>query len=92
MLDLIENGDALSVFVWSRKDPHGFIEAFNSFPSGQKMKYKSMVREMEEEGHKIFRAYLDEASSDELWMDQTISEVGVDNFSFIVETLKNERV
>lgn len=93
LLDLINAEDCLSVFVWSRRDPDGFIEAFNSFPRGEKMKYKKAVRAMEELGQEIFQGYLDDIPEeyDDLWADQTMDEIGPDNLSFIVETLRGVR-
>jgi hypothetical protein len=91
LLRLIENEDCLSIFVWSRRDPEGFIDAFNSFPRGEKMKYKQAVRSMEQLGQEVFQGYLEEACPDDLWIDQTMDEIGPDNFSYITEVLRGIR-
>lgn len=88
---LITSDDELSIFVWSQRDQESFIEAFNNFPPGQKARLKSEVRRLEEEGQKIFEAYLSELCDDDLWIDQALAEIGPDNLSFIAETYKNER-
>ena len=89
--DLVMAEDGLSIFVWSQQDQEAFVEAFNDFPPGQKTKLKNEVRRLEEEGQQIFEAYLHEFCSDDLWIDQTLAEIGPENFSFILETYKDGR-
>ena len=88
--DLIELDDALSVFVWSKRDQDSFIEAYGDFPKGMKMKLKNEVRRLETEGQKLFADYLAEFCGDDLWIEQTLEEIGPDNLSFLLEVYKNE--
>jgi len=88
--DLIEQDDALSVFVWSRRDEDSFVDAYGDFPKGMKMKLKLEVRRLETEGQKLFAAYLAEFCGDDLWIEQTLAEIGPDNLSYILEVYKNE--
>jgi|TARA_R110000851_G_scaffold284617_1_gene438175 hypothetical protein len=88
--DLIELDDALSIFVWSRRDQDSFVDAYGDFPKGMKMKLKNEVRRLETEGQKLFADYLAEFCGDDLWIEQTLEEIGPDNLSYILEVYKNE--
>ena len=95
LAEMVENDDALSVFVASRRDTDEFIEQFNSAPPGSKTAFKSRVRELEREGQQILQAYILDANEmdepDSLWVRQTIEEMGVDNFKFFCEVLNGVR-
>jgi len=95
LTEMVENDDALSVFVASRTDTDEFIEQFNSAPRGQKIIFKNRVREMEREGQQILQSYIFDANEmdepDSLWVRQTIEEMGVDNFNFFCEVLNGVR-
>ena len=95
LAEMVEQNDALSVFVASRRDTDEFIEQFNSAPRGQKTLFKNRVRELEREGQQILQAYILDANEmeqpDSLWVRQTIEEIGVDNFNFFCEVLNGVR-
>ena len=95
LAEMVEQNDALSVFVASRTDTDEFIEQFNSAPPGSKTAFKNRVRELEREGQQILQAYILDANEmdepDSLWVRQTIEEIGVDNFNFFCEVLNGVR-
>jgi hypothetical protein len=92
LAEMVENDDALSVFVASRRDTDEFIEQFNSSaPRGSKTAFKARVRSLESLGQQILQAYIIDATDmdepDSLWVRQTIEEMGVDNFNYFCEVL-----
>jgi hypothetical protein len=96
LAEMVEQNDALSVFVASRTDTDEFIEQFNSAPPGSKTAFKNRVRELEREGQQILQAYILDAKQmdqpDSLWVRQTIEEMGsIDNFNFFCEVLNGVR-
>tara|TARA_B100000405_G_scaffold230758_1_gene165084 strand:- start:306 stop:587 length:282 start_codon:yes stop_codon:yes gene_type:complete len=88
---LIASEDGLSIFVWAQQDEESFVDAFKNFPPGKKSRLKKEVRRLEEAGQKIFEAYLLELCDDDLWIDQTLAEIGPANLLFIAENYKNGR-